>query len=91
MTEMVLRVRYGVYAERLKEAGLTQARLAEMAGIAPQHLSLVALGRKPNVSAAVAMRIAQALGVTMEELFELVPANKAAAPKDGAAEAPLPR
>lgn len=84
MSEMVLRVRYGVYAERLKDAGLTQTRLAEMVGIAQQHLSLVALGRKPNVSAAVAMRIAQALGVTMEELFELVPAASAPAPKGGA-------
>ena len=86
MSEMVLRVRYGAYAERLKDAGLTQGRLAEIVGVAPQHLSLVVLGRKPNVSAAVAMKIAAALDLSMEELFELVPAASAPAPKGAAAD-----
>lgn len=85
MSKMVAKIRYGVYAEKLREAGLTQARLAEIAGLVPQHLSFVVLGRRPNVSVTVALKIADALGVTVDDLFELVPAEKAApAPKVGA-------
>ena len=85
MSEMVAKIRYGLYAEKLREQGMTQTRLAEVAGLVPQHLSLVVLGRRPNVSISVAMKIAAALGVTVDDLFELVPAEKAApAPKAGA-------
>ena len=85
MSKMVAKIRYGLYAEKLRERGLTQTRLAEIAGLAQQHLSFVVLGRRPNVSVTVALKIADALGVKVDELFELVPAEKAApVPKVGA-------
>jgi transcriptional regulator with XRE-family HTH domain len=52
-----------------KRAGLSQERLAEKADLSPVYISRVECG-KENISVDAAMRIAKAVGVKLQELFE---------------------
>lgn len=58
---------------RIKEAreaaNMTQAELAEMAGITRVSLSRIETGANPNPSVQTAIRIAKTLGVSMDFLF----------------------
>lgn len=85
MSDNVLVLNYGLFAERLRDLGLTQTALAERVGVTVQHVSSIATGRKPNVSAALAFAIADVLGVEVADLFRLVPAEQAPRPKGAAA------
>ena len=87
MSDRVFRIKYGVYAQRLRDMGITQGDLADKAGTSPQHLSDIVTGRKPRVSAAIAFAVAEAMGMAPGDLFELVPATKATGPKEFAAAA----
>jgi len=87
MSDRVFRIKYGIYAQRLRDMGITQGDLADKAGTSPQHLSDIVTGRKPRVSAAIAFAIAEAMSMQPSELFELVPATKATRPKEFAAAA----
>ncbi|MCS7051989.1 MAG: helix-turn-helix domain-containing protein, partial [Thermomicrobium sp.] len=63
--DLVIRIR-----ERRRAAGLTQQRLAERAGVSRQALIAIEAGRLvPSVL--VALRLARALGCTVEDLFGL--------------------
>jgi DNA-binding XRE family transcriptional regulator len=60
--------RGGIMRERRTQAGLTQAELAERAGVSRQLVAAVEAGRNvPAVDAA--LRLAGALGSTVDELF----------------------
>lgn len=85
MADRVLVLNYGLYMERLRALGLSQGALADAVGVTDAHLSNVASGRKPNVSAALAFALADALGVEVADLFSLESAAAAPRPKDGAA------
>lgn len=54
-------------ARRIKD--ITQAKLAELAGVDQTTISDLECGRNRNPSLETAVRIARALGVTPEELF----------------------
>lgn len=91
MSNKVFRLKYGEYQARLFELGMTQKELSDKIGISPQHVSDVVVGKKPNVSARIAFAIAEGLGMTPGDLFELVPAEKVVRPKGAAVAAqPLP-
>ncbi len=64
-SELLVNVR-----ERRRAAGLTQQQLAERAGISRQALVAIESG-KLTPSVAVALRLAHALGCTVEDLFAL--------------------
>jgi len=50
--------------------GLTQSQLAERAGCGSPFISMLERGGRSDISYRLAARIAQALGVTVEELME---------------------
>jgi len=52
-----------------KRAGLSQERLAEKADLSPVFISRVECG-KENISVDAAMRVAKAVGVRLQELFD---------------------
>lgn len=52
------------------EAGLTQGQLASSSGVSQGYLSQLENGEVKNPSAAVLLRIAQAIGVEADDLFE---------------------
>ena len=69
-----LRVEYKTNLARIRSlSGATQAALSESSGVSLRTLQEYEQGRKPiNGAAALTVyRIAQALGVTVEELLEL--------------------
>lgn len=55
-------------------AGLTQADLADMTGIAPETLSRIETNRAAGVSMALCTRLAHALRVPVADLFKEPPA-----------------
>ncbi len=57
-------------AERRKAAGLTQAQLAEAVGVSRKTINTVE-NRVFVPSTVLALRLAQELGVSVHELFEL--------------------
>ena len=85
MSGTVLVLNSGLFAGRLPVLGPTQTAVAERVGAPVQHVSSIATGRKPNVSAALAFAIADVLGVEVADLFRLVPAEQAPRPKGAAA------
>ena len=57
-------------SNRLKIDGMTQAQLAEFVGITVQHYQRIEYGKSlPSVT--LALRIAAALGVSVEDLYPL--------------------
>jgi transcriptional regulator with XRE-family HTH domain len=52
-----------------RKAGLSQERLAEKADLSPVYISRVECG-KENISVDAAMRIARAVGVRLQRLFQ---------------------
>lgn len=82
------------FAEKLRELrdarGLSEAKLAEAAGLPPGTLHVYAIGRsKPSFAAVV--KIAKALGVTCEEFAECEDiAGTEGAPAEGAKPAKKP-
>lgn len=85
MSDQVMRLNYGLYAERMRDLGLTQGALADLVGVSAFHLSNVATGKARNISATLAFRLAGALGVEVADLFSLVDPDAAPRPKGGAA------
>jgi len=59
--------------ERRKERGLTQAQVAESAGIAVETVSRIEGGRLASLSLVLASRVATTLGTTMQTLLAGVP------------------
>ena len=61
------------YGKRIKElreqAGLSQTRLAQIAGVTPQAISMIESGER-NIVTKTANKIAGALGVTLNKLLE---------------------
>ena len=51
------------------EKGLTQNDLSELTNVSQRHISLIENDQKPNLSLAVAKRIAKALGKTVHYLW----------------------
>ena len=61
---------YGKRIKQLREqAGLSQTKLAEIAGVTPQAISMIESGER-NIITKTADKIAGALGVTLNKLFE---------------------
>ena len=61
---------YGKRIKQLREqAGLSQTKLAEIAGVTPQAISMIESGER-NIVTKTANKIAGALGVTLNKLFE---------------------
>lgn len=56
-------------AEYRKEKGMSQAELAEKAGISRPYLSQIETQTQQVVSNAVMFKLAQALGVSFEHIF----------------------
>jgi len=60
------------YGKRIKElreqAGLSQTKLAEIAGVTPQAISMIESGER-NIVTKTANKIAGALGVRLIDLF----------------------
>ena len=52
-----------------RERGMTQAELCESLGISQQYLSSIEGGEKPLSTLELAMRLAGALGVTVDDLM----------------------
>jgi transcriptional regulator with XRE-family HTH domain len=59
--------------ERRKERGLTQAQVAESAGIAVETVSRIEGGRLASLSLVLASRVATTLGTTIQTLLAGVP------------------
>ncbi len=59
--------------ERRKERGLTQAQVAESAGIAVETVSRIEGGRLASLSLVLASRVATTLGATIQTLLAGVP------------------
>lgn len=73
---------YGACLQRLREkAGLTRYALAKLAGLSPIHLTRLETepGAEPKISTAV--RIADSLGVSVEEFARCVREKKGRAGK----------
>lgn len=49
--------------------GLSAARLGELAGVAPSHISSIETGKRPNPGAFTLYAIARVLGVRLEDLM----------------------
>jgi transcriptional regulator with XRE-family HTH domain len=60
----------GMNVKRLREkAGISQQYLATLAGLSMSAVSLVEQGKKPDPRLSTAVAIADALGVTVDELI----------------------
>ena len=59
--------------ERRRQRGLTQAQVAEAAGIAVETVSRIEGGRLASLSLVLASRVATAVGTTMQSLLAGVP------------------
>ena len=80
-----LRIRYGDYMSRLRERGMTQKQVAEAVGVTNRHWSLVVSGAVQNVGGVTAAEAAAVLGMTFDQLWEVVEVpDPAIAPKSGA-------
>lgn len=55
----------------LDKQGMSQIELADICKTDKSHISLIILGERPSLSLPMAMRIAKALGQTVEEVFIL--------------------
>lgn len=55
-----------------KDLGLTQHHIADMVGISRVHVGMIELGMVKNPSPRTLQKIAQALGVTLDQLVENV-------------------
>jgi len=53
-----------------KQRGLTQAALGKVAGLSQSYISMIEADQRPNLSAVNLKRIADALGVTVDELLK---------------------
>ena len=53
-----------------KQRGLTQVALGDLASLSQSYISMIEANQRPNVSALNLKRIADALGVTREELLK---------------------
>lgn len=53
-----------------KQQGLTQVVLGKLAGLSQSYISMIEANQRPNVSALNLKRIADALGITVDELFK---------------------
>ena len=53
-----------------KQRGLTQVALGKLAGLSQSYISMLEGDQRPKVSAVNLKRIADALGVTMNELLK---------------------
>lgn len=62
--------------ERRKQRGLTQAELAEAAGIAVETVSRIEGGRLASLSLVLADRVSVALGGSVQSLLAKVPASE---------------
>ena len=61
---------YGKRIKQLREqAGLSQTKLAEIAGVTPQAISMIESGER-NIVTKTADKLAAALGVRLIDLFE---------------------
>lgn len=61
---------FGSNVRRMRrERGMTQAELCETLGISQQYLSSIEGGEKPLSTLELAMRLAGALGVTVDDLM----------------------
>lgn len=56
--------------ERRKALGLTQAGLAEKAGLSPGAISLIETGERSELQALTARRLSKALNLTSDELID---------------------
>lgn len=80
-----LRIRYGDYMSRLRERGMTQKQVAEAVGVTNRHWSLVVSGAVQNVGGVTAAEAATVLGMTFDQLWEVVEVpDPVVAPKSGA-------
>jgi transcriptional regulator with XRE-family HTH domain len=61
---------------RRKERGLTQAELAEAAGVAVETVSRIEGGRLASLSLVLADRVAASLGASVQVLLAAVPARE---------------
>jgi len=65
------RVDFGQNIQQVrKQRGLTQAALGKVAGLSQSYISMIEADQRPNVSAVNLKRIADALGVTVDELLK---------------------
>lgn len=53
----------------LAQKGIQQKELAEMAGMENYQISQLCKEKKPNITLGTAKRIADTLGVTLDEIF----------------------
>lgn len=64
-----------IYSNRIKavlnETGMTQQELADRIETNPAHLSRIVSGQRKCISLPIAIKIAQALDRTVEELFDV--------------------
>lgn len=64
----------GINVRRIRRgAGVTQARLAEMVGVTQPAIAMIEIGYTKSVSIDMASKIADALGVSLDELTREVP------------------
>lgn len=56
--------------ELMQARGLRQADIHRLTGLSRGHISQILSGQRPRPSAATVVRLAQALGVSAEELLE---------------------
>ncbi len=74
--------RLGKTVRKLRTAsGMTQAQLAERAGLAVESVSRLETGRLTNLTIDVAERLARSLSVALPDLFEPAAAPKRAGPR----------
>lgn len=57
--------------EYRKEAGLSEVKLGKMLGVSHRTISMIELAQMPDPRVSFAIRLARALGKTVEEIFEL--------------------
>lgn len=57
-------------SEILEERDMTQQELADISGLLPQHLSAIINGKRKSISLPTAFKIARALDMQVEEVFE---------------------
>ena len=73
-TEKVKKEKSKVYMNKIKatltEIGMSQQELADKIGSNPAHLSRIINGQRRCISLPIAMKIASALGKTVEDLFQ---------------------
>ena len=54
----------------LHDRWMTQKELAELSGVSPEHISGLITGRRSNPSVELTKKLADALGMTVDELIK---------------------